>query len=42
MFKDTNSHGLVSIQFLSVLGIFFELYGSISKHAITELCKNLS
>ena len=39
-FKDTASHGLVSIQFLSGLGIFFGLHLSILKHAITELCKN--
>ena len=36
----TNSHGLVSIQFLSGLGIFLGLHLSILKHAITELCKN--
>ena len=42
MFKDTKSHGLVSIQFLCVLGIFFGLHISIPKYAITELYKNLS
>ena len=41
MFKDTNSHGLVSPQFLDALGIFFGLDFSIPKHAITELYKNL-
>ena len=42
MFKDTQSHGLFSIQFLSVLGIFFGLDISIPKYVITELYKNLS
>ena len=42
MFKDTKSHGLVSIQFLCALGIFFGLHISIPKYAITELYKNLS
>ena len=42
MFKDTESHGLVSIQFLCVLGIFFALHISISKYAIMELYRNLS
>ena len=42
MFKDMKSHGLVSIQFLCVLGIFFGLQISIQKYAITELYKNLS
>ena len=41
MFKDTNSHGLVSRQFLDALEIFFGLDFSIPKHAITELYKNL-
>ena len=42
MFKETNSHRLVSIQFLSVLGIFFGLHLSIPRHATTELYNNLS
>ena len=42
MFKDTESHGLVSIQFLGALGIFFGLDTSISKYALMELYKNLS
>ena len=41
-FKDTNSHGLVSLQFLCALGIFFGVDKSIPKSAITELYKNLS
>ena len=40
MFKDTQSHWLVSIQFLSALGTFFGVHISIPKHAITELYKN--
>ena len=39
MFKDTNSHGLVSHQFLGALGIFFGLNISVSNNAITELYK---
>ena len=35
MFKDTNSHGLVSLQFLCALGIFFGVDKSIPKSAIT-------
>ena len=42
MFKDAQSHGLVSIQFLCALGIFFGLNISILKYALTELYKNLS
>ena len=42
MFKDSQSHGLVSIQFLCACGIFFELDISIPKNALTELYKNLS
>ena len=42
MFKDTPSHGLVSLQFLSALGIFFSNDISIPKMAITELYRNLS
>ena len=42
MFKDMQSHGLVSIQFLSALGIFFGLDISIPKYALTELYKDLS
>ena len=42
IFRDTNSHGLGSIQFLSTLGIFFGLNISIPKSAITELYRNFS
>ena len=42
MFCYTKSHGLVSIQFLGVLGIFFWAGVKESKNAITELYKNLS
>ena len=42
MFKDTELHGLVSIQFLCVLGKFFEADFSILKQTITELYMNLS
>ena len=41
MFKDTKSHGLVSLQFLSALNIFFGGHISLSKDTITELYKNL-
>ena len=44
MFKDIKSHGLVSIQFLCPLAIFFG-HGidiSIPRNALTELYKNLS
>ena len=42
MFKDTESHRLVSIQFLCALGIFFGLDTSIPKYALMELYRNLS
>ena len=42
MFKNTNSHGLVSLQFLGALGIFFGLNISVPKYAITVLYKNFS
>ena len=42
MFKDTNSHGLVSLQFLYTLEIFSGVDKSIPKSAITKLYKNLS
>ena len=42
MFKDMKFHGLVYIQFLCALGIFFGLHISIPKYAITKLYKNLS
>ena len=42
MFKDTKSHGLVSLQFLSALNIFFSGDIGLSKDTITELYKNLS
>ena len=42
MFKDTNSHGLVSLWFLCALGIFLGVHKSIPKSAITELHRSLS
>ena len=42
MFKDTKSHGLVSLQFLLALNINFGEDVSLSKDTITELYKNLS
>ena len=42
MFRYTKSHGLVSIQFLGVLSLFFGAGTRESKNAITELYKNLS
>ena len=42
MFKDAESHGLVFIQFLSALNLFFGGQVQLSKDAITGLCKNLS
>ena len=42
MFKATKFHGLVSLQFLSALNIFFGGDISLSKDTITELHKNLS
>ena len=42
IFKDKNSHGLVSLQFLCALEIFFRVDKSIAKSAITELYKNFS
>ena len=42
MFKDTKSHGLISLQFLSTLNIFFGGDIGLSKDTITELYKNLS
>ena len=41
MFRFTSSHGLVYIQFLGVLGIFFGVGVTETKNAITELYKNL-
>ena len=35
MFKDANSHGLVSLQFLCALGIFFGVDKSIAKSCIS-------
>ena len=37
MFKDTKSHGLVSVQFLSALHLFFGGDVELSKDTITEL-----
>ena len=42
MFKDTKSHGIVSLHFFYFLGVFFDLRPSISNHALTELYQNLS
>ena len=42
MFKDTKSHGLISIQFSLTLNINFGKDVSLSKDTITELYKNLS
>ena len=41
MFKDTKSHGLVSLQFLSALNIFFGGSVDLSRDAITGLYNNL-
>ena len=42
MFRNTNSHRLVSIPFLCFLGIFFGLEAVIGRITITELYRNLS
>ena len=42
MFKDTESHGLVSAEFLLALNLFFGEDVQLSKDIITELYKNLS
>ena len=42
MFKDTESHGLVSVQFLSALNLFFGRDIQRSKDTTTELHKNFS
>ena len=42
MFKDTESHGLVSVQFLSTLNLLFGGDVQLSKDTITEVYKNLS
>ena len=42
MFQGTKSHGLVSLQFLCALGIFFGGNISLPKNALTELYYNLS
>ena len=42
MFKDTESYGLVSVQFLSALNLFFGGDVQISKDTITALYKNIS
>ena len=42
MFKDTKSHGLISLQFSLTLNINFRKDVSLSKDTITELYKNLS
>ena len=42
LFKDTKSHGLISLQFLSALNLFFVGDIRTSKDVITELYKYLS
>ena len=42
MFRNKKSHGLVSVQFLGTLGIFFRDGVKESKHALSKLDKNLS
>ena len=42
LFRYTKSHGLVSIQFLGALSLFFGVGTGESKSAITELYRNLS
>ena len=42
MFRYTKSHGLVSMHFLGVFGIFFGAGVKESRDALTELYKNLS
>ena len=42
IFRDTKSHGVVSLHFLRSVGIFFCLRPSIPKYAHTELYQNLS
>ena len=41
MFKDTESHGLVSVQFLLALNLFFGGGVQLSKDTMTVLYKNL-
>ena len=42
MFRDTNSHGLISVQFICALGVFFGVNIEIIKINISELYQNLS
>ena len=42
MFKDTESHGLVSVQFLLALNLFFGRDIQLSKDTVTDLYKSLS
>ena len=42
MFRNKKSHGLISVQFLGTLGIFFRDGVKESKHALSKLDKNLS
>ena len=42
IFRDTKSHGVVSLHFLCSVGIFFCLWPSIPKYAHTELYQNFS
>ena len=41
MFKNTKSHGVVSLHFLWSLGIFFRLQPSITKYTLIEFYQNL-
>ena len=42
MFKDTKSYGLVCLQFLSALNIYFDGDVNLSRDTLTELYNNLS
>ena len=42
MFRDTNSHGFISVQFICALGVFFGVNIEIIKINISELYQNLS
>ena len=42
MFRDTNSHGLISVQFICALGVFFGVNIEIIQINISELYQNLS
>ena len=42
MFKDTKSYGLVCLQLLSALNIYFDGDVNLSRDTLTELYNNLS